>query len=189
MNVSSEIGPGASVLLHTCCAPCAGAIAEALSQSGAGTAIFFSNSNITPRAEYDRRLAEVYRLAERFGLEVIEDEYDHDAWKDAVRGLEDEPERGGRCLQCFRYRLSRAAAYASSHGFDTLTTALASSRWKSLEQVDEAGREACAAVEGVQWWGRNWRKGGGQVRRDEINREMSFYNQTFCGCEYSNKKI
>ena len=37
----------------------------------------------------------------------------------------------------------------------------------------------------VVWWPMNWRKGGLQPRRAEIIREQNFYNQTFCGCEFS----
>lgn len=54
-------------------------------------------------------------------------------------GLEDEPERGGRCLKCFTLRLTETARYASEHGFSVFTTTLASSRWKSLDQINEAG--------------------------------------------------
>jgi len=173
------------VLLHTCCAPCSGAIIETLVKNGIRPVIFFSNSNITPFEEYAKRRAEVYRYAEAFGLEVIDDDYDHADWRRITRGLEHEPERGARCLQCFRYRLVRAARYASTHGYRVLTTALASSRWKDLAQVDEAGSYACSLFPNVIWWGQNWRKGGLQQRRGEIIREQNFYNQTFCGCEFS----
>ena len=200
--------PEGRLLLHSCCAPCSGAIVEALVEAykAAGRnpaeemAIFWSNSNIYDREEYEKRRAEILRYAALFGIKVIDDDYDHSEWLAQVaRGREDAPERGPRCLECFAFRLARAARYASEHGFGTLTTSLASSRWKSLEQVDEAGRRACAQVSGractdavdaegqhaVQWWGRNWRKGGLQPRRGEIIREQNFYNQTFCGCEYS----
>lgn len=171
--------------------------------------VFFSNSNIFPLAEYELRRGELLRYAaqlghmatdgsqeptghkatdggqEPMGLEVIDDVYDHEAWRCAVRGLEDEPERGQRCLQCFRFRLERAARYAHEHGFNVLTTTLASSRWKDLEQVDAAGSYACSLFPGLRWWGRNWRKGGLQERRAAIIREQQFYNQTWCGCEFS----
>ena len=193
--------PKGRLLLHSCCAPCSGAIVEALAEAyrDAGRdpakemAIFWSNSNIYDREEYEKRRAEILRYAGLFGIEVIDDDFDHSAWRTEVAsGREDAPERGARCLECFRFRLFRAARYASGHGFGTLTTSLASSRWKSLEQVDVAGSWACAHSSGrdadgqtVQWWGRNWRKGGLQPRRSEIIREQNFYNQTFCGCEYS----
>ena len=210
--------PQGRLLLHSCCAPCSGAIVEALVEAyraagrnpGEEMAIFWSNSNIYDKAEYEKRRGEILRYAGLFGIEVIDDDYDHAAWTEQVaRDREDAPERGPRCLECFAFRLMRAARYAAENGFGTLTTTLASSRWKSLEQVDEAGRRACAMVEGglaakaeeslakasaeshngttakVHWWGRNWRKGGLQPRRNEIIREQNFYNQTFCGCEYS----
>ncbi len=171
--------------------------------------VFFSNSNIFPLAEYELRRGELLRYAAQLGhkatdgsqeptdhkatdgsqepkgLVVIDDVYDHEAWRCAVRGLECEPERGQRCLQCFRFRLERAARYAHEHGFNVLTTTLASSRWKDLGQVDAAGAYACSLFPGLRWWGRNWRKGGLQERRSAIIREQNFYNQTWCGCEFS----
>ena len=175
------------LLLHVCCAPCSGAIIEALDKDGVKPVVFFSNSNIVPREEYDLRLAECRRYCSKFGITVVEDDYDHAAWREAVKSFEHEPERGERCLRCFRYRLERAAKYATQHGLDTLTTSLASSRWKDLEQVDAAGGFACGLFPGVRWWGNNWRKGGLQQRRSEIIKEQNFYNQTFCGCEFSRR--
>ena len=180
------------VLLHSCCAPCSGAILECMVENGLKPAVYFSNSNINTEEEFLKRLAEVKRYCDILGLDVIADEYDHDGWLAAVKGLENEPERGKRCLKCFKYRLTRAARYACENGFDILTTSLASSRWKSLEQVDEAGRSAVGQTVGtggtdLQWWPQNWRKGGLQPRRDEIIREQGFYNQNWCGCEFSHR--
>ena len=185
-SIAAEVpGGGTQVLLHTCCAPCASAIVECLVQGGVEPVLFYSNSNIYPREEYEHRRDECARYARHWGIRMVEDEYDHESWRAAVQGLEDEPERGKRCQACFRYRLGRAAAYAEAQGGGVLATTLASSRWKSLDQVGQAGAEACAATEGVVWWDRNWRKGGLQERRNEIIREMDFYNQRYCGCEFS----
>lgn len=105
------------------------------------------------------------------------------------------PERGLRCLECFKFRLLRAARYAAAHGYRLLTTTLASSRWKDLAQVDVAGRWACETVNGsvtddagkVLWWNQNWRRGGLQERRNALIKEWEMYNQTFCGCEFSER--
>ena len=184
-----EVPGGATkVLLHACCAPCSSAIVECLMKNGIRPVIFYSNSNIYPFEEYGHRLNECLRYAKKWGLEIVEDQYNHEAWESCAAGLENEPERGGRCLKCFKFRLLRAAEYASAHGFEVLTTTLASSRWKSLDQVNEAGRWACAQVQGVTWWDQNWRKGGLQERRNQIIKEENFYNQLYCGCEYSQKK-
>ena len=181
-------GGATRVLLHACCAPCSSAIVECLMNNGIRPVIFYSNSNIFPLQEYEHRLNECLRYTKKWGLEIVGDEYDHNAWEGCAAGLENEPERGGRCLQCFKFRLLRAAEYASAHGFEVLTTTLASSRWKNLDQVNEAGRWACSQVQGVTWWDQNWRKGGLQERRNQIIKEENFYNQLYCGCEYSQKK-
>ena len=185
MNLALELPQNCSrILLHSCCAPCSGAILEWMVQNGVRPAVYFSNSNIVPKEEYDLRRQEITRYAESMGLTVIDDDYDHEEWLQHVKGLENEPERGSRCMECFKFRLRRAALYAAGHGYDALATTLASSRWKSLEQVNAAGGWACEGLP-VTFWAGNWRKGGLQPRRNEIIREQNFYNQNFCGCEFS----
>ena len=173
------------LLLHACCAPCSGAILESLVREGANVAVYYSNSNIFPIEEYEHRRDECRRYAEGMGVAFIEDPWEHEAWLKAVKGLENEPERGSRCSECFRFRLLRTARFAQENGYDTIATTLASSRWKNLEQVDAAGQWACAQVEDVLFWAKNWRKGGLQERRNSIIKEQNFYNQTWCGCEFS----
>lgn len=219
------------ILLHCCCAPCSTAIIEWMVGAGLRPGIFFSNSNIVPFREYSIRRDELIRYAAAHGLETIDDEYDHAAWLAFVRRLEtspvaepvvrqvqgsviriaDMPERGPRCLECFKFRLLRAARYAAVNGYTLLTTTLASSRWKDLNQVDAAGRWVCDVINGiydgecaidsevnskfplsgrqnkVTWWNQNWRRGGLQERRNALIKEWDMYNQTFCGCEFSLK--
>ena len=190
-----------TVLLHTCCAPCSSAIIEAMMQNGITPVIYYCNPNIYPLEEYEIRKNECTRYAQSLGLEIIDADYDHQNWLDAVRGLEDEPERGGRCLKCFKLRLLRTAEYARSRGIKVITTTLASSRWKSLDQINEAGQWACSQASSpenevktsppeneVIWWGHNWKKGGLQERRLQIIKEYEFYNQQYCGCEFSMRK-
>lgn len=197
-----------TVLLHTCCAPCSSAIIEAMVKNGITPVIYYCNPNIYPQEEYDIRKNECTRYAESLGLEIIDADYDHDNWLAQMQGLENEPERGGRCLKCFKLRLLRTAQYAAERGIKVITTTLASSRWKSLEQINEAGQWACSKLydpahilmqpeQGqntippaniVHWWDQNWRKGGLQERRLQIIKEYDFYNQLYCGCEFSMRK-
>lgn len=178
-------GGETKVLLHTCCAPCSSAIIECLLQHGVTPVIFYCNPNIYPLEEYLKRKNECTRYAESLGLEIVDADYDHEGWLCGVTGLENEPERGSRCLKCFRMRLRKTAEYARDHGFKVITTTLASSRWKSLKQIEEAGLDACADILEVTFWTQNWRKGGLSERRSAIIKEMNFYNQTYCGCEFS----
>ncbi len=179
------------VILHTCCAPCSSAIIEAMMNNGITPVIYYCNPNIYPREEYEIRKNECTRYAESLGLEIVDADYDHENWLAAVKGLEDEPERGGRCLRCFKLRLLRTAEYACESGVHVITTTLASSRWKSLDQINEAGKWACEKVADrgeIVWWEQNWRKGGLQERRLQIIKEYGFYNQLYCGCEFSMRK-
>ena len=194
-----------TVLLHTCCAPCSSAIIEALLQNGITPVIYYCNPNIYPREEYEIRKNECTRYAQALGLEIVDADYDHENWLAEMKGLESEPERGGRCLKCFKLRLLRTAQYARERGIKVITTTLASSRWKSLDQINEAGQWACTTPLGavdfsrlgvetvppddqVIWWNQNWRKGGLQERRNQILKEYDFYNQRYCGCEFSMPK-
>ena len=173
------------VLLHTCCAPCSGAIIEWMLANGYTPTIYYCNPNIYPFEEYLVRKQECTRYAQSLGLEIVDADYDHASWLSCVKGLESEPERGARCLECFKMRLLSAARYASQHGFTLFTSTLDSSRWKRHEQIVEAGQWAASQFPGLTFWDKNWRQGGLQERRSQIIKEQNFYNQRYCGCEFS----
>ena len=183
--VKSEDYQMKEVLLHCCCAPCSSAILEWMLNNDVRPTLYYCNPNIYPEEEYLIRKNEITRYAQKLGLTIIEDDYDHTAWQCHIKGLENEPERGNRCLECFKMRLLRSAFKAKELGIETFTTTLASSRWKRQDQIDEAGAWAAAQVEGTHFDNRNWRKGGLQERRNQLLKENGFYNQLYCGCEYS----
>ena len=191
------------VLLHACCAPCSSAIVEWLLQHNVRPTIFYYNPNIYPREEYDIRKNESKRHAESLGLKWIDGDYDHEGWRQGVCGLEGEPERGRRCEQCFTLRLVETAKKAQELGIAFFATTLASSRWKSLEQIERAGHVAEEVINNtsqpspfspqpsafsLHFWAQNWRKGGLQERRNQLLKEYDFYNQQYCGCEFSQQK-
>ena len=120
----------------------------------------------------------------------------HAEWLEAMHGLENEPERGSRCARCFYYRMLATAKKAQELGIPYFATTLASSRWKNLEQINAAGEKAaedvgckmldvgCEMLD-VHFWAQNWRKDGLQERRNTLLKEYGFYNQQYCGCEFS----
>lgn len=173
------------VLLHACCAPCSSAIVEWLLAHDVRPTIFYYNPNIWPREEYEIRKEESKRHAGSLGISWIDGDYDHEEWLGGVCGMENEPERGRRCECCFTLRLTATARKARELGLEYFATTLASSRWKSLEQIERAGLAAQAAVPGTMFWAQNWRKGGLQDRRNQLLKEYNFYNQQYCGCEFS----
>jgi predicted adenine nucleotide alpha hydrolase (AANH) superfamily ATPase len=155
--------------------------------------LFFFNPNIFPLEEYEKRKNECVNYVQNLGIEFIDGDYNHALWLNKLTGLEDEPERGKRCLQCFKIRLLATAKLAQERGFGHFATTLASSRWKSLEQINEAGHWASNSLPCGEGWGgvsfyeKNWRKGGLSQRRNILLAENGFYNQSYCGCEFSMK--
>jgi predicted adenine nucleotide alpha hydrolase (AANH) superfamily ATPase len=141
--------------------------------------MFFSNHNIAPIEEYDKRLEAARKLAGEWGVELIEDTYDHEAWLTAIEGYEDEPERGLRCGKCFDYSLGRTSAYALKHGFDSFTTTLTVSPHKISKMLFEIGKK----YPGYEAW--DFKKKDGFKRSNELSRELGLYRQNYCGCEFS----
>ncbi len=174
-----------SVLLHSCCAPCAGEVIDALLASDIAPTVFFYNPNIHPAAEYEIRKRENIRFCEDRGAEFIDADYEMDDWFTRVRGLENEPERGARCTACFDMRFERTALYAAENGFSVISSTLGISRWKDMNQINNCGERAAARHSQIQYWTFNWRKNGGSQRMIEISKRENFYQQEYCGCVYS----
>lgn len=148
-------------------------------EQGYDVVLFFSNSNIHPAEEHQRRLAEVRRLAGLMHLELVEDGYDHAAWLAHVQGLENEPERGKRCLKCFEYNLDRTAHAMERLGLKRFTTTLTVSRHKSSRDIFTIGHGFEGFVEV------DFKKRDGYARSIELSRQFALYRQGYCGCEFS----
>ena len=171
-----------SLLLHSCCAPCAGEIMEAVAASEVKTTVYFYNPNIHPIQEYELRKEENKRYCQKLGLDFIDADYDKDNWFKRIKGLENEPERGERCTKCFDMRFERSALYAHENNFFLFATTLGISRWKDLDQVNNSGLRAADRYSGLNFWDFNWRKAGGSPRMIEISKREEFYQQEYCGC-------
>ena len=173
------------ILLHSCCAPCSGAVMERLQQEGIKFSIFFYNPNIHPKKEYELRKQENIRFAKKLNIEFIDADYDSKNWFMRVKGLEMSPERGERCTVCFDMRFERTALYAVENNFEIFTSCLGISRWKDMNQINQSGIKAASRYENLEYWTFNWRKKNGSKRMIDISKEQRFYQQEYCGCAYS----
>ena len=173
---------GMRLVLVSCCAPCsAGAIkqlAETQIPNVDDFIVLFYNPNIFPESEYTKRMNEQIKYCEACGVKYAVLEYDHDAWRNAVRGFESEPERGGRCSICFEYRFKRAVKFARENGYNAIASVLGVSRHKSQQQVDSAAQSVC---NDILYMPIKWDEG----MRSQINKESDFYRQNYCGCKFS----
>ncbi|MBQ8294709.1 MAG: epoxyqueuosine reductase QueH [Alphaproteobacteria bacterium] len=133
------------LVLLSCCAPCsAGAIKQLADGNIPGVSDFivlFYNPNIYPESEYTKRMAEQIKYCESLNVKYSVLEYNHDAWREAVRGFESAPERGARCSLCFEYRFRRAVKFARENGYNAIASVLGVSRHKDQSQVDHAAQK------------------------------------------------
>ena len=178
------------LLLHACCAPCSSYCLEYLAQYFSIT-LFYYNPNIHPAEEYAHRVAEAKRLVQalpvKHPVSFLEGTFDPQAFYDAVKGLEQEPEGGARCEVCYRLRLEEAAKQAKEGGFDYFTTTLSISPLKDADKLNRIG-EAFAAEYGVPHLPSNFKKKDGYKRSIELSKLYDLYRQDYCGCVFSKKE-
>jgi len=169
------------ILLHVCCGPCATHSIERLASEGFEVTLFFANSNISPRSEFDKRLREVEKLAAACGRALVVDEYDHESWLAAIRGFEDAPEKGERCRRCFEFNLGRAAEFARGNGFEAFTTTLTISPHKSSADIFGIGSSL------GDFLSVDFKKRDGFRKSLALSRRYELYRQDYCGCEFSRR--
>lgn len=175
------------LLLHSCCAPCSSYVLEYLSQYFAIT-LFYYNPNITPRQEYDKRAAELVRLAAELAVrnpvDVVVADYQPEAFFALSKGLEDEPEGGARCLMCYRLRLEEAARMAQAGGYDYFATSLTISPMKDADKLNQIGEELSGIYQ-TNHLPSDFKKKNGYKRSVELSSEHQLYRQDYCGCVFS----
>ena len=176
-----------TLLLHACCAPCASYVLEYLSAYFQIT-LFFYNPNIDPPEEYTRRLAELERFCQEapFAQEtvILPAPYVPEDFIAASQGLEDTPEGGLRCQNCFRLRLERTALAARGQGFAYFTTTLSISPHKNAQLLNQIGQEMAQRY-GVPYLCSDFKKREGYKRSITLSQEYALYRQDYCGCRFS----
>jgi len=183
-----------------------------LAEQGHDITVFYANSNIAPRAEYDKRLVELQRYAADRGFGVIEGAYDPAVWEEkvapigeaikdfspalgskhvgddtapspqSVAELLDDDRRRERCRACYRMRLEEAAKAAVEGSYDALSTTLAVSPYQFTDVIHEE-LERAAAQAGIDAHFEDWRPYYDEATR--ISRELGMYRQNYCGCRFS----
>jgi len=175
--------PKPKLLLHVCCAPCSGYLAKELSRDYQVT-VYFDNPNIFPDDEYFKRREETEKFFKKGKIDYVEGVYNHEVWREYIKGLELEPEKGKRCKLCYHYRLEKAAEYASENHYDLFASTLAISPHKNSEIVNSLGT-ALAKTYKVEFLAEDWKKEDGFKKAMELANKEAFYRQNYCGCEFS----
>lgn len=171
------------MLVHICCSVDSHFFLQKLKEKYPNEELvgFFYDPNIHPYSEYRLRLLDVQRSCKRLGIELIEGEYDYEAWLKAVRGLENEPEKGKRCEVCFDRRLQVAAKKAKELGHKRYTTTLLVSPLKSQEQLRKSAAKVDKELE-TEFVFEDFRSFGGTQLQARVTKEQKLYRQDYCGC-------
>ena len=178
------------VLLHSCCGPCSSSVLEYITQYFDVTLLWY-NPNLYPKEEFDRRFRTQVELIEKMGLadkvDILAEPWKSEDYYRRVKGLENEPEGGKRCAECFRLRLLETARLAKHYGYDYFCTTLTLSRHKDAVLINTIGEEIAKAV-GVSWLPSDFKKRNGENRSIELSEQYGLYRQLYCGCEFSLRK-
>ena len=174
------------LLLHVCCGPCS-IIAIERTKPDHEVVLFFSNSNIHPKEEYEKRLNTAMKVADIFKTKLNKDRYSPQDWLNKVEGYENEPEHGKRCNICINYRLERTAKFAKAHGFNIFATTLTTGPQKNAKLINSIGR-ALGKKYGIEYYESNFKKKDGFKKSVDLSKEHKFYRQNYCGCKFSIRK-
>lgn len=186
---NKERGIRPSLLLHACCAPCASACLMRLLEAFKIT-VFYYNPNITDKDEYEKRVAETKRLIllinEEYSTDIdfAEGEYEPDRFFEMAKGLENEPEQGGRCRKCYRLREEITAKLAKDKGYDYFATTLTLSPLKNAAALNEIGEELAKQYD-ISYLPSDFKKKDGYKLSIELSKKYGLYRQNYCGCVFS----
>ncbi len=176
------------ILLHSCCGPCSSSVLELLSKYFDVTVLWY-NPNLYPETEYDKRLETQKQLIDAIAEDGVQAKLLVEPWRSEdyfsrIKGLENEPEEGKRCLECFKIRLEETARIASERGFEWFCTTLTVSSRKDAVAINAIGREAEAKY-GVKWLPSEFKKREGNHRSIILSEKYGLYRQEYCGCVFS----
>ena len=181
-----SVSAGKRLLLHSCCAPCS---SYCLTQVAPifRTTVFYFNPNLDSEAEYLHRKNEQIRLLKETGAaDLLDCDYEKEAFDAIAKGYESEPEGGARCKRCYLLRLERTAQEAKKRGYDFFGTTLTVSPLKDSEALNAIGF-ALEEKYGVRYLPSDFKKRNGYLHSIELSKKYDLYRQNYCGCEYSKK--
>lgn len=178
---ASAFASSTPLMLHACCGPCSIEPVKLLRAEGFEPTIVWSNPNIQPVAEYDRRLDTLRTWArDEAHVEVVVAGCDRDAWERACAPAGFDRER--RCRACYALRLDEACRTAAELGFTYVSTTLVVSPYQLFDVCGEVLAAAAARYGLTPVW-RDFRPYYPEATRE--SRELGMYRQNYCGCRFS----
>ena len=186
-NILNNLDSKKKLLLHSCCGPCSSYVISYLTNYFDITILYY-NPNIYPYDEYLKRKQEQIKLINEIdcsnNLDIMDCDYDNDLYEKCIIGLENEPERGNRCMVCYNLRMEKTAKMAKEYNYDYFCTTLSVSPYKNAEWINKIG-EKLQNKYNVNWLYSDFKKKDGYKQSILLSKKYKLYRQDYCGCIYS----
>ena len=186
-NILNNLDGKKKLLLHSCCGPCSSYVISYLTNYFDITILYY-NPNIYPYDEYLKRKQEQIKLINEIdcsnNLDIMDCDYDNDLYEKCIIGLENEPERGNRCMVCYNLRMEKTAKMAKEYNYDYFCTTLSVSPYKNSEWINEIG-ETLQNKYNINWLYSDFKKKDGYKQSILLSKKYNLYRQDYCGCIYS----
>jgi len=175
-----------TLLIHICCGVCSVYPLLYLRQYFK-ISILFSNSNIYPYEEYQKRLDALKQYLNYLNdpdINLIVSSYNNESFMKDLEPYKDLPEGNKRCYICYKKRMEETFILAKKEHYDYCTTVMSISNRKNADYLNEIG-EALEKQYGVTYLFADFKKGDGITLNEKLNKELNIYHQNYCGCIYS----
>ena len=186
-NILNNLDGKKKLLLHSCCGPCSSYVISYLTNYFDITILYY-NPNIYPYDEYLKRKQEQIKLINEIdcsnNLDIMDCDYDNDLYEKCIIGLENEPERGKRCMVCYNLRMEKTAKMAKECNYDYFCTTLSVSPYKNSEWINKIG-EKLQNKYNINWLYSDFKKKDGYKQSILLSKKYNLYRQDYCGCIYS----
>ena len=186
-KILNNLNSKKKLLLHSCCGPCSSYVISYLTNYFDITILYY-NPNIYPYDEYLKRKQEQIKLINEIdcsnNLDIMDCDYDNDLYEKCIIGLENEPERGNRCMVCYNLRMEKTAKMAKECNYDYFCTTLSVSPYKNSEWINKIG-EKLQNKYNINWLYSDFKKKDGYKQSILLSKKYNLYRQDYCGCIYS----
>ncbi len=179
------------ILLHVCCGACSCFPLLYLIDRFDFT-IFFSNSNIYPYEEFNKRLDAlkqyVFEIENKFNkkINIIVDQYNYEEFKKDLIPYKNEKEMGKRCDLCIKKRMINLFKYSKTYEIPYVSTVMSVSKNKNSDYINTLGKklEEEYSSEFIIF---DFKKNNGQKFGSLLAEKYKIYRQNYCGCEFSKR--
>ena len=191
LELIKKSGQRPRLLMQSCCAVCNAWPLEYLYETFDIT-LYYNNSNIYPKEEYELRLGELKTYVSNFNetyhttIGIVEEPYDYDLYKlTFLEKRADDKEGSLRCGMCYSLRINQALQYAHTHGFEYVTTVMTISRQKDSAKINAIAQRLVKGYPQLKYFFSDFKKAKGLEFSLNIAKSLGIYQQEYCGCEFS----